>query len=185
VRSPSKALGYWGQEELSKTEFHAVPIIDNNNNSNSKNHIVEDKNNENKDDNNGNINNDMKIVEVNNDDNINEDNISNTPNTNTTTTITTNISNSNNDINNDINGYLTTGDLGFLHKLELFICGRLKDLIIIHGTNHYPQDIERAVEQCTISEYIRPGCIAAFAIDSSNDNKMDGGEGLVVLIEVN
>ena len=38
--------------------------------------------------------------------------------------------------------YLRTGDLGFLHAEELFICGRLKDLIIIRGRNHYPQDIE-------------------------------------------
>ena len=36
-------------------------------------------------------------------------------------------------------GYLRTGDLGFLHGGELFICGRVKDLIIIRGRNHYPQ----------------------------------------------
>ena len=35
--------------------------------------------------------------------------------------------------------FLRTGDLGFLHKGELFICGRLKDLIIVRGRNHYPQ----------------------------------------------
>jgi acyl-CoA synthetase (AMP-forming)/AMP-acid ligase II len=39
-------------------------------------------------------------------------------------------------------GYLRTGDEGFLHKNELFICGRIKDLIIVGGRNHYPQDIE-------------------------------------------
>jgi acyl-CoA synthetase (AMP-forming)/AMP-acid ligase II len=39
-------------------------------------------------------------------------------------------------------GYLRTGDEGFIHHEELFICGRMKDLIIISGRNHYPQDIE-------------------------------------------
>jgi len=42
--------------------------------------------------------------------------------------------------------YLRTGDLGFLHDGELFITGRLKELIIIRGRNHYPQDIERLAE---------------------------------------
>jgi acyl-CoA synthetase (AMP-forming)/AMP-acid ligase II len=43
-------------------------------------------------------------------------------------------------------GYLRTVDLGFLHLGELFVCGRLKDLIIVRGRNHYPQDIERTCE---------------------------------------
>lgn len=37
------------------------------------------------------------------------------------------------------NGYLRTGDEGFLHQGELFICGRIKDLVIVAGRNHYPQ----------------------------------------------
>ena len=43
--------------------------------------------------------------------------------------------------------YLRTGDLGFIHKNELFITGRLKDVIIINGKNIYPQDIEYAIEK--------------------------------------
>ncbi len=60
-------------------------------------------------------------------------------------------------------GYLRTGDLGFMHKNELFICGRLKDLIIIGGRNYYPQDIEATAE--STDKRIRPGCSAAFTVD--------------------
>ncbi|MBM4360605.1 MAG: fatty acyl-AMP ligase [Deltaproteobacteria bacterium] len=44
-------------------------------------------------------------------------------------------------------GWLRTGDLGYLVDGELFVCGRAKDLIIIHGKNYYPQDIERVVSE--------------------------------------
>jgi len=43
--------------------------------------------------------------------------------------------------------FLRTGDLGFIHAGQLFVTGRLKDLIIIRGRNHYPQDIESTVER--------------------------------------
>ena len=43
--------------------------------------------------------------------------------------------------------YLRTGDLGFLHRGELFLTGRLKDLIIMRGRNYYPHDLEWAAEQ--------------------------------------
>lgn len=45
-----------------------------------------------------------------------------------------------------VSGYLRTGDLGFLWEGELYICGRIKDLVIVRGRNHYPQDIERTAE---------------------------------------
>ncbi len=72
--------------------------------------------------------------------------------------------------------FLRTGDLGFLHEGELFVTGRLKDLIIIRGRNHYPQDIERTVEQCHPA--LRPGCGAAFSVE------VQGEERLVVVQEV-
>ncbi|RYY86425.1 hypothetical protein EON63_05785, partial [archaeon] len=43
--------------------------------------------------------------------------------------------------------YLRTGDMGFMFEGELYICGRLKDMIIVGGSNHYPQDIEKSIEQ--------------------------------------
>ena len=59
--------------------------------------------------------------------------------------------------------YLRTGDLGFFEDGELFVTGRLKDLIIIRGRNHYPQDLERTVEEA--SSLVRAGSVAAFAVD--------------------
>ncbi len=64
-------------------------------------------------------------------------------------------------------GYLRSGDLGFLHKEQLYICGRIKDLIIASGRNHYPQDIEATAEDVA-SEYVRPGCSAAFSTGVKN-----------------
>jgi acyl-CoA synthetase (AMP-forming)/AMP-acid ligase II len=51
-------------------------------------------------------------------------------------------------------GYLRTGDMGFFHDGELFVCGRIKDMIILRGQNYYPQDIENVVEKS--SSLIRP-----------------------------
>lgn len=68
----------------------------------------------------------------------------------------------------DSRKFLRTGDLGFYHNDELFICGRIKDLIIVRGSNHYPQDIERTAEHA--SSNIRPGCSAAFAIKREQDD---------------
>jgi acyl-CoA synthetase (AMP-forming)/AMP-acid ligase II len=72
--------------------------------------------------------------------------------------------------------FLKTGDLGFIKDGELFITGRIKDLIIIRGMNHYPQDIELTVEKS--HEALRPGCCAAFSVDVENEER------LVVIQEV-
>lgn len=74
--------------------------------------------------------------------------------------------------------YLRTGDLGFLHQEELFICGRLKDLIIVGGRNYYPQDIESTAEAIG-GDRIRLGCSAAFTIDSTKE----GGEEVALVME--
>jgi acyl-CoA synthetase (AMP-forming)/AMP-acid ligase II/acyl carrier protein len=72
--------------------------------------------------------------------------------------------------------FLRTGDLGFFHNGELFVTGRLKDMIIVRGVNRYPQDIEITVEKS--SDRIQPGGVAAFAVD------VEGQERLVVVAEV-
>jgi acyl-CoA synthetase (AMP-forming)/AMP-acid ligase II len=72
--------------------------------------------------------------------------------------------------------FLRTGDLGCLKDGELFVTGRLKDLIIIDGYNHYPQDIELTVEHSYPA--LRPGCCAAFSVDVA------GQERLVIAAEV-
>ncbi|MGW1753613.1 fatty acyl-AMP ligase [Streptomyces mirabilis] len=59
--------------------------------------------------------------------------------------------------------FLRTGDLGFLREGELFVTGRLKDLMVIDGRNHYPQDLELSAEMSHGA--LRPGCTAAFSVD--------------------
>jgi acyl-CoA synthetase (AMP-forming)/AMP-acid ligase II len=66
--------------------------------------------------------------------------------------------------------FLRTGDLGFLKDGELFVTGRLKDLIIIAGRNLYPHDIELTVEQSHPA--IRSGCCAAFSIDVADEERL-------------
>ncbi|MCC6498806.1 MAG: amino acid adenylation domain-containing protein [Anaerolineales bacterium] len=72
--------------------------------------------------------------------------------------------------------FMRTGDLGFLQNGELFITGRLKDLIIIHGSNHYPQDIELTVEASHPALQSSAG--AAFSVTEN------GKEQLVIVQEV-
>lgn len=66
--------------------------------------------------------------------------------------------------------FLRTGDLGFIYDGELFITGRQKDLIIIRGRNHYPQDIEKTVEES--HNALRKGCSAVFSIESNDEEKL-------------
>ena len=65
------------------------------------------------------------------------------------------------------NGFLKTGDMGFIHDGELFVCGRIKDMIILRGQNYYPQDIEGVVERS--SGMIRTHCVAAFQIHEDTE----------------
>jgi thioester reductase-like protein len=64
-------------------------------------------------------------------------------------------------------GYLRTGDMGFFHDGELFVCGRIQDMIILRGQNYYPQDIENVVEKA--SGLIRSSCVAAFQIHEDSE----------------
>ncbi|MFJ4654515.1 fatty acyl-AMP ligase [Nocardia sp. NPDC088792] len=62
----------------------------------------------------------------------------------------------------DSRGYLRTGDMGFFAAGELFVTGRLKDVIIVRGRNYHAEDLEESVRQC--HPLIRPGGIAAFSV---------------------
>ncbi|MFP5579661.1 MAG: AMP-binding protein [Acidimicrobiia bacterium] len=72
-------------------------------------------------------------------------------------------------------GWLRTGDLGYLVDGELVLCGRIKDVIIVGGRNVFPEDIERA---CNDIDGVRPGNVIAFGIDTAK-----GKEGMVVVAE--
>ncbi|GAA1471758.1 FadD32-like long-chain-fatty-acid--AMP ligase [Corynebacterium felinum] len=66
--------------------------------------------------------------------------------------------------------WMATGDLAVIVDNEVYITGRLKDLIIIAGRNHYPQDIEFTVD--TATEHVRPAAVAAFAIEGDDVEKL-------------
>jgi acyl-CoA synthetase (AMP-forming)/AMP-acid ligase II/acyl carrier protein len=72
--------------------------------------------------------------------------------------------------------FLRTGDLGFIRDGELFVTGRLKDVIIIRGRNYYPQDIELTVEKSHLA--LRNNCGAAFSVE------IESQEELVIAVEV-
>jgi acyl-CoA synthetase (AMP-forming)/AMP-acid ligase II/thioesterase domain-containing protein/acyl carrier protein len=70
--------------------------------------------------------------------------------------------------------FLRTGDLGFLHEGEVHVAGRLKDLIIVHGANHYPQDLELTAEQSHPALPAGFGCAFSVSVD---------GEEKIVLVQ--
>ncbi|CAN2981489.1 MULTISPECIES: non-ribosomal peptide synthetase [Pseudomonas] len=72
--------------------------------------------------------------------------------------------------------WLRTGDLGFIRDGEVYITGRLKDLLIVRGHNLYPQDIEQTIEREV--EAVRKGRVAAFAVDDQ------GLEGIGIAAEI-
>lgn len=77
--------------------------------------------------------------------------------------------------NNKEGPFLRTGDLGFMKEGELFITGRLKDLVIVNGRNVYPQDVEEVIERAI--DFIEPNMCAAFSVD------IDGQERLAIVAE--
>jgi len=72
--------------------------------------------------------------------------------------------------------FLRTGDLGFILDGQLYVTGRLKDMIIIRGSNHYPQDIEQTVEKSHSACQVGGGAVFSISIE--------GNEELVVVQEV-
>lgn len=72
--------------------------------------------------------------------------------------------------------FLRTGDLAVMLDGDLFVTGRLRDLVILRGRNHHPHDLERTAEAAHTA--VRPGCGAAFAVE------VDGEERLVLALEV-
>ncbi|MFF5106884.1 fatty acyl-AMP ligase [Streptomyces sp. NPDC000134] len=72
--------------------------------------------------------------------------------------------------------FLRTGDLGCLHEGELYVTGRLKDVIVRQGRNYYPQDIELAAERAVPG--LRPNCAVAFSVDDGRCERV------IVVVEI-
>jgi acyl-CoA synthetase (AMP-forming)/AMP-acid ligase II len=72
--------------------------------------------------------------------------------------------------------WLRTGDLGFIRDGEVFVTGRLKDMLIVRGQNLYPQDLEKTLEREV--DVVRKGRVAVFAVDDQ------GEEGIGVAVEI-
>jgi acyl-CoA synthetase (AMP-forming)/AMP-acid ligase II len=75
-----------------------------------------------------------------------------------------------------VDGWYRTGDVGFIHDGELFICGRTKELLIIHGRNYYAHDLEVIASGV---EHVKPGRAVAFSLEDASS----GSEEAVVLVE--
>ncbi len=71
---------------------------------------------------------------------------------------------------------LRSGDLGFVHEGHVYVAGRLKDVIVVRGANHYPQDLEETIERC--HPQIGPGAVIACAVERA------GAEHLAIIAEV-
>ncbi|HIW90962.1 MAG TPA: acyl-CoA synthase, partial [Candidatus Corynebacterium avicola] len=74
-----------------------------------------------------------------------------------------------------------TGDLAVVFDGQLYITGRIKDLVVVAGRNHYPQDIEATAVAAANQEtnHLLPGVVAAFAVGATDS----GSEGLVIIAE--
>ncbi|MFP2913626.1 AMP-binding protein, partial [Pyxidicoccus sp. 3LFB2] len=70
----------------------------------------------------------------------------------------------------DAQPYLRTGDLGVVDGGEVFVTGRLKDVLVLRGRNHYPQDLELSVERSHPG--LRPGCGAAFSVEVEGEERL-------------
>jgi fatty-acyl-CoA synthase len=73
--------------------------------------------------------------------------------------------------------WLHTGDLGYLAGGRLFVCGRVKDVIIIRGRNYYPSDIEWAVTEASSDAAARRGNVVAFGVFVDAKGRASGVSG--------
>ncbi|MBF6171817.1 long-chain-fatty-acid--AMP ligase FadD32 [Nocardia blacklockiae] len=82
--------------------------------------------------------------------------------------------------------WMRTGDFGVYHDNELYITGRVKDLVIVDGRNHYPQDLEMSAQESSTA--LRPGFVAAFSVGPNEVagsvlENASGSEHLVIVAE--
>lgn len=74
--------------------------------------------------------------------------------------------------------FVRTGDLGFMYEGQLYVAGRIKDVMIVRGRNIYPQDLELTIESVP---GVRAGCVAAFSVEDPDGST----EGIGIVAEVN
>ena len=73
-------------------------------------------------------------------------------------------------------GWLSTGDLGFVYDGELYICGRHKDIVVVRGANHAPEEFESALDEL---DGVRTGCAVAVGFVPAGEDD----EALAMLVE--